>query len=384
MPSGRILTTHTGSLPRPEPLVELLKAKEGRQPYDRDRLEAEIQRAVREVVSRQQQAGVDLVNDGEMSKVGYSTYITDRLTGFEGEAHDGPTQLADVADFPDFARRYMGTRPLASLRRPACSGPVACRDLSEVRRDLANFKRALAEASLAEALADRAFMTAASPGVISVFLPNSYYPTREAYLFALADAMRPEYEAIVEAGLVLQLDCPDLAMSRHGEFAKLDLAQFRRQIEVNVAALNQAVANIPPERMRIHLCWGNYPGPHHYDVALRDIIDVVFTARPAAISYEAANPRHAHEWKIFRDIKLPEDKTLIPGVLDSTTNFIEHPELVAERLCNLARLVGPERVIGGVDCGFSTFAGPTQVSPDIVWRKLASLAEGARLATSML
>lgn len=378
MPSKRILTTHTGSLPRPEPLVELLKAKEGRRPYDRERLEAEVQRAVGEVVRRQQQAGVDLVSDGEMSKVGYSTYITDRLTGFEGEVRIGLSQLADVAEFPDFAR-YMGSRPAASLRRPVCSGPVSYRDLSEVRRDLANFKRVLEEAEIKEA-----FMTAASPGVISNFLPNSYYPSREAYLFALADAMRLEYEAIVGAGLILQLDCPDLAMSRHGEFAALDLAHFRREIEINVAALNHAVANIPPQRMRMHLCWGNYPGPHHYDVALADIIDVVFTARPAAISYEAANPRHAHEWKIFREIKLPEDKILIPGVLDSTTNFIEHPELVAERLCNVARLVGPERVIGGVDCGFATFAGATHVAPEIVWRKLASLAEGARLASSML
>ncbi|HET8631170.1 MAG TPA: cobalamin-independent methionine synthase II family protein [Thermomicrobiales bacterium] len=370
----RILTTHTGSLPRPDDLVALLYARDAGEPVDEAEFRARVRDAVAGIVRQQAAAGIAVVNDGEQGKVGYSTYVKERLTGF-GDEEGRPLAPADLTDFPDYAARRGGT----TFARPACTGPIAYRGLDAAQEEIADFRAALAGVDAADA-----FLTAASPGVISLFLENRHYPDHEAYLFALADAMKVEYDAIHQAGFVLQVDCPDLAMGRHIQFAGLSLADFRRNAELHVAALNRALADIPPDRLRMHLCWGNYEGPHHRDVALRDIIDIVFTARPSAISFEGANPRHEHEWAVFEDVKLPDGKILIPGVLDSTTNFIEHPELVAQRIVRFARLVGRENVIAGTDCGFATFAGRSAVAPSITWAKLAALAEGARLATAQL
>jgi 5-methyltetrahydropteroyltriglutamate--homocysteine methyltransferase len=327
---------------------------------------------------RQQLAcGIDIINDGEVGKISYATYVKDRLTGFAGEGALWP--IADLQDFPHYAARLFGELPLANVRLPTCTGPITYRDPAAVRQDLAQFTAALQGVSPVDT-----FLTAASPGVISLFLKNTYYPSHEAYLAALADAMKVEYDAIAGARFVLQVDCPDLAAGRHTQFAALSLAEFRQQVALHVEALNHALRDIPPERLRLHLCWGNYEGPHHRDVPLREILDLVLTARPVALSFEAANPRHAHEWAVFQEVVLPPEKVVIPGVLDSTTNYIEHPELVAERICRYAQIVGREQVIAGTDCGFSTFAGPTAVDPQITWAKLRALAEGARLATQRL
>ncbi len=368
------LTTHTGSLPRPEDLIRMMFAKEEGVPVDRAALAVRIRSAVAEIVGRQVESGVTVVNDGEMSKPSYATYVKDRLNGFGGESR--PLQYRDLVDFPHLARRVFGDPGRSRRRTPACDGPISVRDPRAVDIDIENL-----QAAAAEAKAGRVFMTAASPGVISLFFHNEYYPSHDAYLFAIADAMRSEYEAIARAGIILQLDCPDLAMGRHIQFADLSLDEFRKMARRHVEALNHALAGVPPDRSRLHLCWGNYEGPHHYDVPLADIIDIVFTARPSGISFEAANPRHAHEWKLFEDVRLPEGKVLIPGVLDSTTNFIEHPDLVAERIARYARLVGRENVIAGTDCGFGTWVGQAAVDPDIAWAKLASAAEGARRAS---
>jgi 5-methyltetrahydropteroyltriglutamate--homocysteine methyltransferase len=370
----RILTTHTGSLPRPWDLVGTLEAFDAGTLPDRAAFDARVRQAVGDVVRKQAAAGVDLVNDGEQGKVGYSTYVRHRLTGFEGSSV--VAQRADWADFPEALAR----NPRSSVARPSCTGPIEWRDRGAVVRDVENLKAGLAGVKVAEG-----FMTAASPGVIAHFLRNEHYPSREAYLARLTDVMKEEYDAIAKAGFVLQVDCPDLAMSRHLAFAELSTAQFVKIAEANVEALNHALRDIPADRLRLHLCWGNYEGPHHRDVPLRDILPVVLKARPHAISLEGANPRHEHEWAVFRDVKLPDDKVLIPGVLDSTTNFIEHPELVAQRIVRYAEVVGRERVIAGSDCGFGTFARANpQVEPEIVWAKLAAMAEGARLATSIL
>jgi 5-methyltetrahydropteroyltriglutamate--homocysteine methyltransferase len=370
----RILTTHTGSLPRPWDLVGTLEAFDAGTLPDPAAFQARVRQAVADVVRKQAAAGVDLVNDGEQGKVGYSTYVRHRLTGFEGSSV--VAQRADWADFPEALAR----NPRSSVARPSCTGPIEWRDRDAVTRDINNLRAALGGAPVAEA-----FMTAASPGVIAHFLRNEHYPSREAYLARLTDVMKEEYDAIARAGFVLQVDCPDLAMSRHLAFAELTTAQFVKIAEANVEALNHALRDIPPDRLRMHLCWGNYEGPHHRDVPLRDILPVVLKARPHAISLEGANPRHEHEWAVFRDVKLPDDKVLIPGVLDSTTNFIEHPELVAQRIVRYAEVVGRERVIAGSDCGFGTFArARPQVEPEIVWAKLAAMAEGARLATAIL
>lgn len=374
----RILTTHTGSLPRPAHLLEAMYAKEDGQAQLKD-VEAGIRDAVGEVVRRQAEVGIDVLNDGEMSKIGYATYVKDRLTGFEGES--AMMNLADVADFPEWGQRLFGElgKGMSYVRTPACVGPIEVKDREQVARDIENLKAATQGVK-----AEDVFMTAASPGVIALFFANRHYPSREAYLSAIADAMRDEYQAIAGAGFVLQLDCPDLAMGRHLQFADKTLDEFRREASLNVEALNAATAGIPPEQLRMHLCWGNYEGPHHLDVPLKDIIDIVLSARPSAISLEACNPRHAHEWRLFEEEKLPDDKVLIPGVIDSTTNYIEHPEVVAQRLVNYARLVGQERVMAGSDCGFSTFAGVSTVDPRITWAKFQSMAEGARLATEEL
>lgn len=371
--TDRILTTHTGSLPRPDDLVTMLYAKDKGELQDQATFARRVREATVEVVRKQIECGVDVLNDGEAGKIGYSTYVKDRLTGFEGEA--GPVRAADVLDFPEYARRVYRV----TAQRPACTGPITYRDKAALQKEIENFKAALQGVTPEEA-----FLTAASPGVISLFLKNDYYPNHQAYLEALADAMREEYHAIAEAGLLLQIDCPDLAMGRHIQFADSSVAEFRKMAELHVEALNHALAGILPERMRLHLCWGNYEGPHHRDVPLRDIIDIVLRARPSGLSFEAANPRHAHEWKVFHEFTLPADKVLIPGVLDSTTNYIEHPELVAERICRFAEVVGRENVIAGTDCGFATFAGLSDVDPKITWAKLHAMAEGARLASQQL
>jgi 5-methyltetrahydropteroyltriglutamate--homocysteine methyltransferase len=372
----RILTTHTGSLPRPQQLVELMFEKEEGRVVDAKRLADAVRDSVREIVGRQQAAGIDVVSDGEMSKLSYATYVTERLSGFGGRS--SPPKLSDILEHPNVASHYFNDPGVMLLNRnrPACNGPVLRRDMKDVETDIANFKAALAGAKIEEG-----FMTAASPGVVSMFLGNTWYKTEEEFLWAVAEAMKPEYEAIVRAGYVLQLDCPDLAMTRHREFAERPLGEFRDYARMHIEVLNAATANIPPDRLRVHLCWGNYPGPHHRDVPLEQIVDLVLTVRAQAISFEAANSRHAHEWKVFEKVRLPEGKILIPGVIESMSNRIEHPELVAERLVRFARIVGRENVIGGSDCGFGTFVGVALVEPDIAWAKLRSLAEGARLAS---
>jgi 5-methyltetrahydropteroyltriglutamate--homocysteine methyltransferase len=374
----RILTTHTGSLPRPPDLAEMMFDREEGRPVDEAKLQQRIREAVIEVVKKQAECGVDVVSDGEMSKVGYSTYVKDRLTGFGGQGQ--LVGIPEMQEFSEFFQRLWTDPALAHLKTPVCCGPIEPRNTNAVQRDIDNLKAALESVQVKDA-----FMTAASPGVIAVFLVNEYYPSYESYLQALVDAMRPEYEAIVNAGFVLQLDCPDLAMSRHmGENASMTTEQFRSKIALNVEAINDATRNIPPDRLRMHLCWGNYEGPHLSDIPLRDIIDIVFQARPSAILVEAANPRHEHEWAIFETVKLPEGKILIPGVIDSTNNYVEHPELIAQRIVRYAKLVGRENVMAGTDCGFGTFVGMSTVDPKITWKKFEALAEGARLATEQL
>jgi 5-methyltetrahydropteroyltriglutamate--homocysteine methyltransferase len=373
----RILTTHTGSLPRPEDLIRMMFAKEEGVPVDPVALGDRIRAAVAEVVAKQVQAGIDVVNDGEMSKPSYATYVKDRLHGFGGASH--PLQYQDLVDFPGMAKRVFGDPGRARRKTPACTGPISVRDPRAASADTDNLRGALAAVKVTEG-----FMSAASPGVVSLFFRNDHYPSHEAYLFAIAEAMRHEYEAVANAGFVLQIDCPDLAMGRHIQYAALSVDEFRKAARLHIEALNHALANVPPEQARVHLCWGNYEGPHHYDVPIADILDVVFTARPAGISFEAANPRHGHEWKVFERVKLPAGKVIIPGVIDSTTNFIEHPELVAERITKYATLVGRDNVIAGTDCGFGTWVGQSAVDPDIVWAKLGALADGARLASRAL
>jgi 5-methyltetrahydropteroyltriglutamate--homocysteine methyltransferase len=373
----RILTTHTGSLPRPPDLIRTMFAREEGVPVDGPALAARIRAAVAEVVRKQVDAGIAVVNDGEVSKPSYATYVKDRLSGFDGTSQ--ALQYRDLVDFPEMAKRVFGDPGRSRRKTPACTGPIGVRDPAAAQADVDNLKAAVATVT-----ADDVFVSAASPGVISLFFRDDHYGSHEAYLFAIADAMRHEYETVARGGFILQLDCPDLAMGRHIQFAGLGLEEFRKMARLHIAALDHAVARIPSEQLRMHLCWGNYEGPHHYDVPLADLLDLVFAARPQAVSFEAANPRHAHEWKVFERVKLPPGKIIIPGVLDSTTNFIEHPELVAERITRYARLVGRENVIAGTDCGFGTWVGQAAVDPDIAWAKLASLAEGARLASREL
>jgi len=343
-------------------------------------LDERVPSAVVDVVQRQIESGVDVINDGEVSKPSYATYVKDRLTGFEGEDNRGSSgYLAYYKDeFPEWAERMAQDPYRARRKAPACNGPVAPRDADAGQRDIENLRSALRGRQPTEV-----FMTAVSPGTIAQFLQNAYYPTTEAYLEALAEAMRPEYQAIVDAGFLLQLDCPDFT----GLGAQIEnggLGEFRRNLQRRVDVLNDALEGLPPEQLRMHLCWGNWAGPHTHDVPLRDIIDVVFKARPSAISFEGANPRHEHEWAVFKDVKLPEGKAIIPGVVDSCSNYVEHPELVAQRILRYAQLVGRERVLAGSDCGFGTFVGRITVDPRIVWVKLEALAEGARLASQEL
>ena len=372
--TDRFLTTHTGSLPRPDDLIRMMYAKEEGVPVDPAALSARVAAAVEEVVRKQASAGIDVVNDGEMSKPSYATYIKDRLAGFGGTGNT--FVYPDLAEFPNLAKRVFGDPGRSRRKTPACNAPITVRDPEAAQIDVEHL-----QAALRSVKAPDAFLTAASPGVVSLFFRNDFYPSEEAYVFAIADAMRPEYETIARSGVVLQIDCPDLGMGRHIQYAGLSVAEWRKKAEMHVEALNHATADIPPEQLRMHLCWGNYEGPHHCDVALADVIDIVFRARPSAIALEAANPRHAHEWRVFETVKLPEGKTLIPGVIESKSNFIEHPELIAQRIGRYANLVGRENVMAGSDCGFGTWVGQAAVDPDVVWAKMAAMAEGARMAT---
>jgi len=375
----RILTTHTGSLPRPEGLAQLMIAKEQEKAIDVQELANNVQNAVAEVVKHQVDVGIDIISDGEMSKIGFANYVKDRLTGFGGESN--PVVAQDVLDHPDLRVRMFRRNEGGESRyyTPACNGPITLRDKDAVHQDIANLK-----AALQEVRAEEVFMPAASPGTIAQVMQNNYYPTQEAYLYALADAMRYEYQAIVAAGFLLQMDCPDLAMQRHTRYAAASIDEFRRQVQQNIEVLNYALNGIAPERVRVHVCWGNYPGPHHRDVPLKDIIDLLFTIQGDALSIEAANPRHEHEWKVFEEARLPEGKILIPGVVDTCSTYIEHPEVIAQRIVRFAMVVGRENVIAGTDCGFGTFLGTSIIAPSVAWDKLRSLAEGARLASEEL
>ena len=380
----RFLTTHTGSLPRPDDLVRAMYAREEGVPVDAEALERRVASAVTEVVTKQVAAGIDIVDDGEMSKPSYATYVKDRLSGFGGSGNTFVYQ--DLVGFPNLARRVFGDPGRSRRKTPACDAPIGIRDPDAARRDVAHLQSALSAVASQEPSDDRhrvadAFLTAASPGVVSLFFRNDHYGSDEAYLAAIADAMRHEYETIANAGLVLQIDCPDLGMGRHIQYAELPLAEFRKKAELHVEALNDALRNIPAEQLRMHLCWGNYEGPHHCDVPLADVIDIVLRAKPAAIVLEAANPRHAHEWQVFETVKLPDGKLLIPGVIESKSNFVEHPELIAQRIGRYANLIGRENVIAGSDCGYGTWVGQAAVDPDVVWAKMAAMAQGARIAS---
>lgn len=376
----RILTTHVGSLPRSEPVVAALERRENNANKESPEFDATIQRAVADVVQRQVDIGVDIVSDGESSKISYATYVKDRLTGFSEE---GPTESAkphlDLQPFPALRQKMAVLNGARRFRRVACIGPVAMRGLDLLRKDLDNMRRAR-EASAP----NEVFLNAASPGVIASFLPNQYYPSHEAYIEAVADAMREEYRAIVGAGFVLQVDCPDLAMSRHTAFQDLSETQFLKRAAFHVDMLNRALAGIAPDMIRIHVCWGNYEGPHTHDIDLAKIIKIVLGVNARALSVEAANPRHEHEWAMWRDVKLPSDKILLPGVIDTSTNYVEHPELVAQRILRFAEIIGRERIIASTDCGFGTSAGYGKIDPQVAYLKLGSLVEGAAMASRRL
>ncbi|MCY3821287.1 MAG: cobalamin-independent methionine synthase II family protein [Gammaproteobacteria bacterium] len=373
--SDRILTTHVGSLPRSAAVTDVVFGREqGEETPDGDQV---ISTAVDAVVARQVASGVDVVSDGEMSKISYATYIKDRITGFDGDSDREPPR--DLEEFPGFLERQAASGGTPTYRRPCCVGEIAVKDMQPVALDIANFQAAIASHGPLEG-----FMNGASPGVIALFQPNRYYPDHETYLEAIAEAMAAEYRAIVDAGLVLQLDSPDLGLGRHMMFKDNTDAEYQALAELHVDALNHALEGIPADRVRLHVCWGNYEGPHHCDAPLSMVLPIALRANVGALLFESANPRHGHEWRSLADMSIPDDRILIPGVIDSTTNFIEHPELVCERLCRFADIVGRERVIGGTDCGFSTFAGFGAVDPDIVYAKLASLAEGAELASRQL
>ena len=373
----RILTTHVGSLPRSKAVTDVVFARERGEPLDIDAARETIRTAVLDAVRRQRAAGIDVASDGEMSKISYATYIKDRLTGFDGDSPRQPPK--DLEEFPAFLRRQAGSGGTPTYRRPSCVGEIRVKDMEPVAEDIRNFRQALAEIPVTEG-----FMNAASPGVIALFQPNLHYPDHASYLEALANAMQPEYEAIVSAGFVLQLDSPDLGLGRHMMFKDRSDEEYQRLATLHVEALNHATRNIPADRMRLHVCWGNYEGPHHCDAPMSMVLPIALRARPQALLFEASNPRHAHEWTVFRDARIPDDKILVPGVLDSTTNFIEHPELVAERIGRFADIVGRERVMAGTDCGFSTFAGFGAVDEDIVYAKFGAMAEGARIASKRL
>jgi 5-methyltetrahydropteroyltriglutamate--homocysteine methyltransferase len=374
----RILTTHVGSLPRPQPVVDQVFAEDKGEAVDYAEYDRVVGEAVRERVADQVAAGVDLVSDGEMSKIGYATYIRHRLSGFE--LGDVPRATpADLDAYPRFRDRLAQSGATAKYLRPICRGPIAYVNREPLERDLARFAAALEGQDVAGA-----FMNAPSPGIVALFQPNEHYASTDEYLEAIAAAMREEYEAIVAAGLYLQIDAPDLAMGRHIMYKDRPDEEFVERAAVHVEALNHALVNVPADRVRLHVCWGNYEGPHHLDIEVRKIMSAILAAKPSTILFEASNPRHAHEWTAWRDADIPGDKILAPGVLDTTANYIEHPELVAERICRYAEIVGPDRVVAGTDCGFGTWAGFGPIDPDICWAKLRSLSEGAALASQRL
>jgi 5-methyltetrahydropteroyltriglutamate--homocysteine methyltransferase len=370
--TDKVLTTHTGSLPRSAKVVELLLADKAKPGANRAVLDAAVEAAVAGVVTKQLESGLDVINDGEQGRTDYTVHVLDRLTGYEGK----PTAPRGTGE-PEFPELAQLLNQFASpfQHRPTCSGPVTWKDWPAVEADIARAKAAMTKSAAAEY-----FMTSPSPGQIARYLPNSFYKTDEEYIFALADVMAREYRAIVDAGFILQLDCPDLAMS-YGLFPGISIADYRKFISQNVEALNHSVKDLPADRMRMHVCWGSTLGPHHGDIEIKEIADILMKGRPQAVSFPGANPRHGHEWKVWKDVKLPDGKVIIPGVIDSTSNFVEHPELVADRITQYARVVGKENVIAGVDCGFGTFAGRVQVDTKIVWMKLASLAQGAAMAS---
>jgi len=372
--TDRILTTHVGSLPRPPALEEKLLAKEKGKwdPAAGLLLAGDISSAVEDVVKKQASIGLTIVDDGEMSKYAYSTYARERMTGLTGV--DQPLALSELAEFSNFAKRVN-----LDIKTPACVGPIEYHGEAAVATDIANLKKALATVSVEEA-----FMNASSPGIMAHYMPNNFYPSQEAYLYALADAMKQEYDTIADSDLLLQIDCPALALGRHFRANPMDVAEFRKEIALHVEVLNHALRDIPADRMRLHLCWGNYESPHHHDIDLHEIFDIVIKARPMALLREAANPRHSHEWSLFKETQLPEDKVIVPGVIDTCTNYIEHPEVVAQRIEQYANLVGRERVIAGTDCGFASFATFHSVDPDIAWRKRESLTQGADIASRRL
>ena len=372
--AGRFLTTHVGSLPREDDLIEIMFAKEDGLPLDLAAVDEHIAAAVQYVVDRQAEAELDIINDGEQSKPSYATYIKDRLNGFGGTGNSFAFQ--DIEDFPSTKERVFSDPGRKHRKTPACNAPITVKDMTAVDRDASALNTALAKYP-----GKQAFMSAASPGVTALFFRNDYYDSDEDYVFALAEGLRHEYEAIAAQGIILQVDCPDLAMGRHTQFRDLDLSGFRDKMALNIEALNRATANIAPEQLRMHMCWGNYPGPHHCDVPFRDIVDLVWRARPHAIQFEAANPRHAHEFAMFEEIKLPEGKVLIPGVIECQSNYIEHPELIAQRIARYAHLVGRDNVMAGADCGFSIHVGSGSVDRSVVWAKMAALSEGAKIAS---
>jgi 5-methyltetrahydropteroyltriglutamate--homocysteine methyltransferase len=375
--TDRILTTHVGSLPRSQGVVDFLFKKEQGESYDTAEFDRVMTDAVSSIVRRQVETGIDIVSDGETSKIGYATYIKDRLTGFEG---DNPRQIAlDLQDYPDFRSRMAVFAGKQTFKRQSCVGTIRYTGQADLQKDLDRFRSALNQHRPFEG-----FLNAASPGVVSAFQPNRFYPSHEAYVEAIGEAMQLEYEEIVKAGFLLQLDCPDLAMARHTGFQDLTEADFLKRAEHQVEVLNHAVRNIPSQSMRMHVCWGNYEGPHDHDIALERIIAIVLKAKPSAIQFEASNPRHAHEWIVWNNTKIPEDKILIPGLLTSTSNYVEHPELVAQRICQFAGIAGRERVIAGTDCGFGTFAGIGKMDGEISFKKLRALVEGAELASRRL
>ena len=376
--TDRILTTHVGSLPRPAALVPLLIAKDRDEPHDAEALATGVRQAVADIVAQQVACGIDTASDGEMGKISYVNYIKHRLTGF-GAPAPLDWSPADMAAHPEYAASLREPDDVPREDPPACRGPIGPGDRAPLDVDLAAFRAAVDKAKPVDA-----FMNAASPGVTAMFMPNMHYPSEGAYIDALAAALSDEYEAIHEAGFVLQIDCPDLAMARHMPFADRPLEDFRRAAALYVEALNEATRNIAPEAMRMHVCWGNYPGPHTHDVPIRDIADIVFTARPQAVLFEAANPRHEHEWEDLADVTIPDDKILVPGVIDTLTSTVEHPQLIAQRIGRFADLVGRERVMAGTDCGFATLASLPRVWPSIVWEKLRALSEGAARASDHL
>ena len=374
--TDRILTTHVGSLPRPQNVVDFIFAQEKGEPVDMTAFNAAMAVAVDDIVKRQVDAGIDIVSDGEMSKISYATYIKDRFTGFDG---DSPRRTpGDLLEFPSFLKRLASGGGTPNYRRPCCVGPIAVKSMQPLADDILHVQAAATKHGATEV-----FMNSASPGVIALFQPNQHYKTDDDYLEALANVMAHEYKAIVNAGFILQLDSPDLGLGRHMMYKDLDEVAYLKRIEQHVEALNEALATIPADRIRMHVCWGNYEGPHHKDIGLETILPIVMKAKPQGLLFETSNPRHAHEWEVIRDMKrsIPDDKILIPGVLDSTTNFIEHPRLIAQRLGNFIDTVGRERVIAGTDCGFGTFAGFGTVDSEVVFAKFAAMAEGARLTT---